>query len=389
MTYYGIVADIAKNDEDKTFVAKIILSNGNEISAKVSKALDIGDTVEVTFNGQDLTIKLANLYETTKKHSAKYGFLGEKNTGGKPFAIRETENSHYIGNVEAGHCSSSPSATITGYGITNYDYYDDTSKITKAINYTGIEGNVIVGTSLAKGFTFKAYIEKITDFSFLEIDDEQMKNDLVSQVSLNPFLINTIGVHGFLYLLASDIYKIELSGKGSLSQFLNLQPIQVKGQKLEVDLYNLANRLDENIDISKAFEGYMFLQPDNVNSTQVNTDYEPIKITLFGKKYLVLEVKIHTTNKIYHYYNEVKYDSAVTSFRARDYKLDIDNLYFTRGFFINPDTNKFTINNEQLTMNASHLTANVKSLKTFAVDEIRFQVGTKGILIDMNGASNI
>ena len=389
MTYYGLVTDVSKNKDTSEIYATIYLSTGKKIVVKSNFKTKPKDIVKVLMGTEGIEIEPISNHDEQKYFSARYGFLStQKAKDGKPFSILEMSGGKTVGNIAHGHMGLSKQASMIGYGITNFNYFDETGKISKAINSAGIEGNVVWGTSLEKGNSLRFSISELTDHSYITMESDDLKKALKNIADSAKFLIDTIGAHGLLYIAGSSIYKIEGSGKKMLSNILSLDEIKFNNKTLKNSFSSLLQHINDKISIGDSLDFVIFLTKSG-NGDNGTTNTKKITIKLFNKKYDVSEVKIHTVNKVYHYVNSMYYDGEEYHIDATDLIWAITNLKIKNGIYINPGNNKVSINNESLTMNAFKLINNITSSETIAQDKITLKVGQKGIKVDIAGASNI
>ena len=388
MIYYGLVLKTEKSKDVDTLFATVLLSSGKEVVVKTNLKTKAGDVINISMDAEGVKAEPVNTYDTKKSFSARYGFLSKKKSDdGKPFSVMEMEGGKIIGNIAHGHCSFSKQGSMIGYGITNFDYFDEIGKITKSLNYTGIEGNVVWGSSLVKGNSLKFSINKLLTQEYITMSGDEIKNSIKKAVDSMKFLIDTIGVHGIMYILGASIYKIEGSGDKILSNILSLSEIKFGDKKIKNNFSSVLNHIKDKISISDSLDFVIFLSEDDGEKDSSST--KKLSVTLFDKKYIVSEIKIHSSDKVYHYVNSMLYDGETYEIDATDLIWAIDNLKIRKGIYINPNSNTVSINNDKLTLNAFNLVNNVKSLASIAQDTITLKVGQKGLKIDITGTSNI
>lgn len=387
MELYGIVTDVSKKNFD--VYANMELSNGHKINAKVPDKTLPGDMFKVKFVETGIEVKPFNVFSKKKIHSVKYGFVNEVNSNdGKTFGIREVVNGKILGSHEAGHCSSSTTGTMTGYGISNYDFYDETGKYTKALNTTGVEGNRIYGSNLLLGLSAEFFVEKVYNTEYVEMTEEELKKNISKGINENDFLINTVGIGGMLLLMGSYVYKITGSGSGAFAKFLAMQTVSPKGKPLQISLESLRERVEKIIPINtvKEFEIYLTSDEDSKDSDITSTD---ITIKLFGVSYKINSVKINHSEGIVEFYSKKHVEADEIKIHSNKYIFDIKELNFPHPFYINKDSGKMVIANQDLTIAATDLVLSVNSLKSLGKDNIILQVGKKGLLVDYSGTSNL
>lgn len=388
MTLYGLVTKVSKGDKiSDGIIATITLSNERVVHVNTNLHIKPGDIVNVLVTHNSIEVLPVQEYDETKVYSARYGYLTDKdNPTGDAFHVLEVVNGKRLGNIAFGHTSVSNAAAMVGYGITNYDYYDEVGKITKALNSSGIEGNKIWGTSLSKGFSLSFFINTLEKDTYLKMDGDELHKALKQGIDDFKFLINTIGTQGLLFALGSSFYKIEGSGKGTLSKLLSLKDMKFNKQNIKNDFSSILNKIKENISIKDALEFTIYLskKPSN-NSKKSNI----LTVTIFGIQYEISEIKVHSKAQVYHYAGDYIYEGDTYKIKATNLKLNIDNLFFSKGIFVNPKTNNFSINNNILNVNMLNVINNITSVSTIAKDEIKLQVGQRGIKIDVTGSSNI
>ena len=394
MKYYGLVIKVEKSKDKNSIYATIVLSTGKKVIAKTNMKTKIEDVVQVSITPKGVSAEPITTYSKKKHFSARYGFLDVRDTtDGKPFSIMEMEGGKEIGNIAYGHVGLSKEGIILGYGISNFDYFDKIGKISKSLNYTGIEGNVIWGSSLEKGNSLKFSVNKILHSQYIKMSGDKLNSALEKSKDSLKFLIDVIGTHGLLYVFSSSIYKIEGSGTKMLSNLLSLSKIEFGSDNIDNNLSSILQHISTKIDVSSVIDFVIFLTKEddkkNSDGTDGKTDTKKISITLFNNKYTISEIKVHTPKKVYHYVKSMYYDGSEYRIDANDLIWSITNLKIKKGIYINPDDNKFSINNKSLTMNAFKLISNITSSDTIASDTINLKVGQKGIKIDVTGASNI
>ena len=396
----GVVTNLLKSDDNTSIIAEVSLANGSIISMKVGGDVSVGDYFNVNVTPNGVKLEPTAIYDKNTSYSVRFGAIDSKDLEStSPFSIYEVGDKTRIGTQEGGHCSSSNKAVMVGHGITNYQYFDEIGGVTKILHSSGIEGNMIFGSSLEDGLSIRFYIEQVKDPDALEISPDDFLKSLQS-ASVNEFLINTIGTQGMLFSTISSIYKIEGSGNSTLSEFLSIQDFNVSDKTFKTNLSPLYNKIVDNlsildttdfvIHISEIEDNNSGLGKANSGSASKNkVDDKIIKIVLFGTEYKVNEIKINSKGNIYHYVDNLLYENNSYKIIAKDLILRVDNLVFEKGIFINPGNNNLFILNDKLTINALEIDYNLDSLKAFAKDEIKLQVGGKGIKIDYTGSSNL
>jgi len=389
----AIVKEVNKDTSSGMMIATVETSDGETVHVRTSADIHQGDVIEVESNIRGNTVMPVNFFNVQKVHSPKYGFTNKQpSANGDPFYVPEIADGKTFGEISRGHCSASASGIMTGYGITNYTYYDDTTKYSKALNRVGIEGNKVYGESLTKGLSACFYLSSLDTQKYLEMPMKDLQKALKVSFYDISYLIDLIGVHGFLYLISSTIYKIEGSGHNSFSKFLAIRDINITdSDTIYSTLEPLRAYISNYVDLSTVIDYQISLYPDEGQTTQKSDGLAvDLKIRLFNKDYMVNAITLSHRDGIFQYSRNMQQNSNQYSFDTDKVKLVTNDIKIPKPFYLNADTNQLTIINEkQLRFSIKDIKFSVNQLEILGTSKIILQVDKKGMLIDMTGTSHI
>lgn len=396
----GVVEEIKNDSEDGRMIATIEMSDGERVALRTSADISEGDVVEIVNVRNGYEIKAVEYFDKEKIHSPKYGFTYEKDSvDGNPFYIPEIADGKVYGQLSRGYLASSYSGAMIGFGITNYTYYDDTTKYTKSLNRVGIEGNKVYGESLAKGISASFYLASLDTDKYIKSTTDKMRKAVTKAINNIPFLVNTIGIHGFLYVASSTIYKIEASGKGCLSNFISINDIElVNNEVLHSNLEPIRAYVSNYIDLSDVISFEMLLYPADTSSSsgsatatsKGNSLAVELNIILFNKNYMINSLIINHKEGVFQYTRNNIQTSNKYKFDTDSMELITNNIDIPKPFYLNKDTGQLTvINEEQLRVSIKNLKFAVTEFDIVGTDKITLEVDGKGLLVDMAGTSHL
>lgn len=384
----GLVQEVNKyNDKN---IAKILLSSGDTVYIEVSPDVKKGKVVEVNIDSGDYTISPVNFSKRKKRTSIKFGFVEDIETDeltSKPLIIKELgANPQAIGkDVSKGYTAVSDTSFYGGFGGYNFFYADKAYTMHKADTHIRIAGNIIEGSSIITGQTLRIYLEKLVDLSMFNKAGIDFMKTIKNNLAKSKFMVDLLGVYGTVLLEGVQSYCIEGFG---LEVFENFQNAISLIQNKKIDLSSLTDFLKNYTDLKDVIEfKIVYIDKEKVKTNP--SDKIIIPFEFFGKMYIITHFRAVTTSQTIEYdYKKISISNENHIVTPKE-KLEVDNLEFMKPFYLNKETGALKILNDVLEIDTKKLVFSIEESEIIGTDKIELKVGSKGILINTLGTSNL